>query len=476
MLGVVGAAALASGLLAVYLVLGQSTFYRTDGFQLVFLYLERHAWARGDHPLYLTVAGPFVEALRDTGLGSHRLATVFSALCTSLATCIVWLHARYARLTRAATVRWMLLVGLCPAVLLFATVVEFHAFFLPFAALAFLVAEVLLRQRGGRALLVAVVLALVTFMASLAHGTGNLLVPLLGAWIMGRSDPGLRKHRFALLCAFAAAHTVFLFLGRPLFLCWIGDPPGSGLVAWLQQWFDAEGWAERVVHLALWEVLVPFLPLSLIVLLPFVRKHRWHTGWAIAGFVPYGLLCVLVLRDPEIDEPMWEHGSYLLPLAIPAGWIVVHSLGHLSHRAWAGVLALSLVASVTFTLQHDTRPGEEWGSDARAILDERSTILWAGSIELPWALIETPRVRVLHTIEGWASAAKDFGAWQSATRRLIDEHLAGGGRMLLSRHARSDLENPQFKLIGAPMWAFFEKTWKLQPLQSGGFEGWEMVR
>ena len=37
MLGVVGAAALASGLLAVYLVLGQSTFYRTDGFQLVFL-------------------------------------------------------------------------------------------------------------------------------------------------------------------------------------------------------------------------------------------------------------------------------------------------------------------------------------------------------------------------------------------------------------------------------------------------------
>ena len=334
----------------------------------------------------------------------------------------------------------------------------------------------LLRQRGGRALLVAVVLALVTFMASLAHGTGNLLVPLLGAWIMGRSDPGLRKHRFALLCVFAAAHTVFLFLGRPLFLCWIGDPPGSGLVAWLQQWFDAEGWAERVVHLALWEVLVPFLPLSLIVLLPFVRKHRWHTGWAIAGFVPYGLLCVLVLRDPEIDEPMWEHGSYLLPLAIPAGWIVVHSLGHLSHRAWAGVLALSLVASVTFTLQHDTRPGEEWGSDARAILDERSTILWAGSIELPWALIETPRVRVLHTIEGWASAAKDFGAWQSATRRLIDEHLAGGGRMLLSRHARSDLENPQFKLIGAPMWAFFEKTWKLQPLQSGGFEGWEMVR
>jgi hypothetical protein len=130
----------------------QRTFYLHDGLQIVYTHLSQGNLAHPRHPLYLPLAAPFVEALAWTGETIHTRAVWFSGLSTAGAGLFVYLLARRAGLTRWGALVVQVLFALSPVVYFFATVVEFHALFLLFAAIAFWWAEGLHQRAAHRSL------------------------------------------------------------------------------------------------------------------------------------------------------------------------------------------------------------------------------------------------------------------------------------------------------------------------------------
>src|SRR5690606_31829227 len=115
-----------------------------------------------------------------------------------------------ARAANAAT----LLVALTPAIGFFATVVEHHGIFLPFAALAFWITAVLGRRPSWPG---AGLLGVTTRVAYLLPGTGNLLpgllLPAFLAWRAGAEARGWIAGRDLAIAALAGALHLALFFG-----------------------------------------------------------------------------------------------------------------------------------------------------------------------------------------------------------------------------------------------------------------------
>lgn len=458
-----------------YALFGQHTFYLADGLQLVYHFLLKGNVAHDIHPLYLPVVDGFHDALRFTGLGAFRIATLCSALSTAAGLYVVGLLGRASGLSRGATLLLLALVGLCPAVFFFATVVEFHGFFFLFACICFWATEGLFRARGWRRYATAALLGLTTFVASLAHSTGSLLVPLVGTWVAARG--GLRQ-RLLELCLFSLVHVSLLRFGRPLVLGALGLEMQSAhtLTGWLEEWLRAEGVWSRALSVIGHEILLPFLPLCMVFGLPLLAPgSRRSVLWLAVGSLPYYLLCVLVLADRVTGQPIHERGAYMLPLAIPAAWLVAYRL-HPSHkRVAAALLALSLAGSVLQVRAHDVRPGKEYGEAVRSILDERETILLAGTRELPWILVEAPSVRPFYLVEGTAVDPAALAPWLGATQAAIDALLAEGARVLLSDGARQDLLDPRLQPQGRMILDSLSERYVRRPVRSGAFSAEELA-
>ena len=480
------AALLALPFLALYLAFGQSTFYREDGFQLVYTWMSLGNLVHDVHPLYLPVVDAFHRALAPFGVGLYRSMVVFSGLCAAIGVFLTGVLAVRMRLDAARAAWFVSLVGFCPAVFFFATVVEFHAFFFPFAVLSFVTAEGLVRLEAGQKSALRwwlpALLAGTTLLASLAHSSGHLLVPLIGAWVAGRA--GLRG-RFTALAVFAALHVAGLLFVFPLLLeAWLGiaaqsgqDAGASRLAAWMGEWLAFDRAGERALVVLLREVGLHYLPLSLVFVTPWLRRpSSWRVACFAAGFAPYFALCVFVLADREDRSAIHEWGSYLLPLAIPAAAVWVWALPSQRVRAWNVLIAVALLSSLAHVKIHDRQPSAAYGQQVRNLVTDSETFAFLGAQEVPYMLIEVPRVRPVMLIDVLKIAGSGLDAAIAALRHEVQSVLDRGGRVWLSAGARADLERPEFAAIGKRILAGLTQGFSIERLESGDFRAEELRR
>lgn len=452
-LEVLGLALLAA---LVYVLLGQRTFYREDGYQLIHHMLSKGQLYHDIHPLYLPALQLAQVLLSWTGRGAHGIGTLLSAISVAGALFFLGLTARRAIPGRSRELLFLGLVAFCPAVAFFATVVEFHGFFFLFVGLAFLAAEGLIQSQCKRvAVGSAILLGLATALGTAAHATGQLLVPLLWAWVVGRRG-SFAPWRALLL--FTGIHVLVYFGGLALVLAVLGiggQSQAAGSLGHLQRWLG-QGLVTATARFPgqlWWEIVFPYLPLSLLPLLLILpgerraRPSRLQVLAVLTMFLPYLLLVVLTLADEFTGEAIWERGAYLLPLAPPAAWALARARLPLS---WLTCLLLGgVILSVAQIRQHDERPGRALAQEVRAITDGQPILAFVGPVESIHLYPELPEVRQGFVLDLLTSARPlSPEAICTLGDGMISEAFAKGRRVLMTRRAHDLMAGSETGEIG----------------------------
>lgn len=325
---------LGASALLLFTLLGQQTFYKTDGPDLVRMLHEgnlRHPW----HVGYLPLLDAFRSALRALGIEPSliRLGALFSACGAALA--VAGFHAglRILGVVRPAAMVATALLALNPGVVLFATVVEFHGPALGAVGIAWWWA---CRTAVAPSLAAALALGAFTHAAFLMHSSNLFLPALLVPWVVALrwTEPTVRRDTALAVLAGLVHAAMFVLMPRLL-------PGVYGDYADLATAFAREASIGRPQSLdwlpviLVQEWLWPLLPLSVTWLAACRLVELRPAVVAICiGLIPYLYLCVRQL----VHEP--ERGAYMLPLLLPAAAVSAWSLPR------AVVVALAVVSGV----------------------------------------------------------------------------------------------------------------------------------
>lgn len=382
--------------LVVYFGMPQHALHGTDWRWLV-LWLDEPGAVHPQHPGYLPLAKGLRWLLTPCGFDTHGVLSALSALGGACAV----LGAHRAALALAGD-RWFaaaaaLLVLWTPAVFHFSTVVELHA---PFAgAMAFAVLFGVHWARTG-APGQAVRTGVLTGVATLLHATGQLLVPgiALGVLWARRGHGFWRWLNGALLCAgthacvfggtFAAMRLTGHLPTAVEGFATVPDDPGAPNtpLAYLLRSF-AFLRPEYLGPTLCSEWLLPFAPLSLLVLLAARRPgRRAPLALFLSLFVVY-LLVALVLVHGATDE----RGAYLIPLAWPAAWFALDAL---PRRAWPALLLATAAAGFLCRGEPGRRPPDLAFGRAAVALAHRQPVQFfvADFPELDGIWLVDPRI------------------------------------------------------------------------------------
>ncbi|PIE24797.1 MAG: hypothetical protein CSA62_02915 [Planctomycetota bacterium] len=425
------------GLFAFYLLYAQRSFYLHDGLQIVYTHLHTGNLSHPRHPLYLPLAAEFVKALEFTGASIHTRAVWFSGACTCIAALFFALLGREFAWRRGSYLGLALIFGTCPAVLFFATVVEFHALFLLCAAIAFWWAERCYRRAEARSLphrlLAAAALGLITWSSAMAHSTGNLiLAPIAVTWLVRKSLRACLPE----LVAMTAIHLALLLLATPLLHAALGRAESPGQPGeWLREWFHPDGAFSRFATVWFRELLLPLAPASLAILV--LRRADWPRAlWVILGLLPYALLCTFILVD-DSGTPIHERGAYFLPWLIPGLILLLQrireSRSSLARALFVGAIFAIFVVGQYEVLKHDNRPGRDFGTALRTITKEKpSWLLCARRFDLESVLLENAEVRPLLASSLITKSSEQLLAELPGFGDAIAQQLTSGMRVLAS--------------------------------------------
>ncbi len=362
--------------IVIFLSFRQETFYLYDGFNMV-MRLSRFSPASALHP-FPDILSQWVSLLL-APLGLRPFAVLGALNGCGVAIAVMLSHRFFHSLEMG---RWRamlsaLLVGSTPNVFFFATVVEVHGIFLPFAV-AGLWALTLAAMRGGIPRFA--LAALLCGFASFVHSSMHVLLPFYLLWMdafaaerdkqNGMRNPRYRWRRAIVFMAAYGGMAILTRMGFSLAGLLAEAPlkaqvsvPSSGL----------KGLAERIGPLLLWplgqlkgrtwadlpylfltpvrEWILPSLPVSLAFLFAWRRKPlaplvcRLLAGLAILSIVAYLMLNRFV-----------EYGAYFLPLVIPASYLAGKSL---PKPATAFLVLLGFVGGISWVKIHDRRPFEK---------------------------------------------------------------------------------------------------------------------
>jgi hypothetical protein len=365
------------------------------------------------------------------------------------------------------------LLGFCPAIFFFATVVEIHGVFFPFAMVGFLIAEFLIQEKGGaKRLLLAVLLGFVTWLASLVHSSGHLLLPLLGAWIAARRGLKEMLGPFAL---WALIHGLLMGLGNPLVLHFLGETSGgaSRALEVIRERTPLKGILGRIFPSLYKEVLISYPPLWCVIFVPFFDRNLWgKVGWALIGIIPFLLLTILFLANLYNFEPIYERGAYLLPLAFPAAWILVRRIPSFV-LLWV-LLLVGAGRSFQQVWSHDIRPGRSFAQGFRSVTQGKKALLLAGGVmDLSSSLLELPEIRVIFI--------SDFVARPDIPLETIAEKIEALSRtsklpIYLSKEAVGLWAKGPLALRGEALLSRLRKRFVFMERKSGSFDAWELRR
>ncbi|MEY4673768.1 MAG: hypothetical protein RL148_1552 [Planctomycetota bacterium] len=306
--------------LVLYALLGQQTFYKTDGPDLVRMLHEgnlRHPW----HVGYLPLLDAFRATLRAVGLEFSlvRLGALFSAGGAALAVAAFHAGTRALGASRPTALAATALLALNPGVVLFATVVEFHGPALGAVGLAWWWA---CRTSATPSLPAALVLGVLTHGAFLMHSSNLFLPALLLPWLVAmRWGEGTLRRDLGLVVVAGAVHTA-LFVAMPkVFPGAYGDYADLGAAFAREASTGRPQTIDWLPVILLQEWLWPLLPLSVSWLVAWRFADLRPAALALcAGLAPYLYLCVRQL----VHEP--ERGAYMLPLLLPAAALSARSL------------------------------------------------------------------------------------------------------------------------------------------------------
>lgn len=310
------------------------------------------------HPLALHLAHWWATAL--TGLGSlHERLKVASGLSTGLAIAILTHAAHGLRRERAFAVAVGATFACLPATAHFATVMELHSLFLPFAAAAFWQTVRIARTPGLASAGAATALGLTTAVAAAVHATGHLLLGFLGLWLLGAwwQARGDRRRGFGLGALLVLVHVAAsVALERGLVPAETSAPTTK--LGWMQEWYPTLQDLHRTVRD---EWLVPLAPVSVTFLLGW-RRHRALTLAVLLALPCYLAVDHAMLLVPHAGKVFREVGAYELPLGFAAVALTALVVGP---RARLAVLLLALAATIGHRLW-GTKPPPDLAFGQRA--------------------------------------------------------------------------------------------------------------
>jgi len=454
----------------VYGLLRQDVFFKSDGPYLV-LNLDE---GRCSHPYnagYMPLLFGFAALARPFGLTAFEIAGYLSVGGTALGIGVV--HLAFARLgmARAALHTATGLVFVTPAIAFFATVVEHHGPFLPFAALSFLCAvQFARRPKAWRALL----LGASTHVAYLVHGTGNLLpgllFPLVLAW---RARAGTLRSDLGLLALAGTVH-LGLFFGLLEFELGGADAGGGAKLGAILGEGIGRPRGLTVLPGVLWHELVwPFVPTLLGALLALrIAALRGEWSATAVGAVPYVGICAhLIAGEPEF-------GAYLLPLAFPLARLTALASGS-SCAVVFGLAALGIAYSaITSHERASAAEQRAWCDGIRDEAADRDVVLvLGGTRELAFTLAGLPQAERLipsigaaltpSTEQGEDLLARTFDAWLAVQR---DAHKV----VLFTAGAMADLADPAIA-AGASLVSHVRAQHVVREIASGPLRAWRLT-
>ena len=359
----VGIAAL---MLFVFVLLGQQTFYGVDAQNIVRqLARPEESGEHYVHFLFIPCLRALTWPLRAFGLGAYDAALGASMLGAALGVFFVHRCLLALGFGRGECALGSVLVATTPALLFFATVVEFHGLFFGFAGFAWwMCGRAIERPSSGRLLFLGVSIAIAGFV----HATGQLLSPLLVGWFLA-SLPRRSVHAFLLASTAVLTHAALWFAVPRL----LGIQAESQAKYWQEYFEMLRPWSEAfdvLFHEWLW----PFAPLSLLWL-----AAAWQRGWRLHVAV-LALALVLYLSTCFVLIPRGhERGAYELPLTVSAAILALRSL-RLRYLAMTAVLGLGL--GIQAVVAHDrSPPPASWLLALRSQPSPGDSLLLLGPLE-----------------------------------------------------------------------------------------------
>lgn len=314
-----------------YLALRQRTLHGYDVFQLL-RWLQEPELVHPRHPGYL----PLVRALH-WGLSPLQPSAMFtlqlaSCLGGSLAVAIAHRAALQLRPEPALAAFVAATCGACMGWAYFATEVEFHAVFLPFAIASLW--AIAAYRRSGRWLPLVTAFAL-SGLAAVVHGTGHILVFVMAAMVLAEDRRLTPKLLLAVPVHVAVWGGLYVWLRSHGTLITSADT-----VDFVTGRLDLPSILADLPRIALREYLLPFLPASLLLpLLLLSKRWRWWAALTLGLASGYVLFSAWMLRDGSV-----EHGAYVLPLAFPMVVLLGMALTPRGRFVmWVGTLVWSLL-------------------------------------------------------------------------------------------------------------------------------------
>jgi 4-amino-4-deoxy-L-arabinose transferase-like glycosyltransferase len=478
---------LAACSLALYVLLGQGTFYKVDGQALLALAQQgqvHHPY----HTFYLGLLALLRLGTAPLGFGAYASARLLSALGTAIGVLLIHRATRSLGLGRTAGNLAAAAFAVTPCVVFFATVVEVHGPFLAFAGIA---ALALARCARTLAAADAVLAGAGLGIAYLAHPSGALMGGLLPALVAIAQDSTGRRARLAAIafaCAIAAvAALAFIVLALPLLRSYLGASVDPALAAgfWLNFGTGKLLDATATVKTIAWEWLVPMLPMSLLALgALWWRGNRTAAILLLAGLLPYCLGAQLMLAGYS------ERGAYLLPAAWPTALVALAWCS--AHRARVLLIVVAAgIAVAQVKLHDDPARARRFAQGVLATARGVPGLLITGDqYDVGACLMHLPQVPQFFV--GLAVGLSDEAAVDALNRFEADVKgiLDAGQAVLLTDAAQVELEQAAkrgtFELsvdppveISAPaaesIRARLEQAFVRERVESAGFTGYRLT-
>lgn len=434
------------------------------------------------HLLYL----PLLRALRwlldPLGVSVFQITSHLSCVAMAVGIGLVHTAFRVLAFSRRDALLAATLVGFCPGIVFYASVIEWQALFFAFAGLSFVAAaRMAVLPTAARA----VQLGLSTGAAYLAHASGVILpLPLLLiVWAIafrGRGNAGqLSLSRcIGLTVAAGLVHLIVVWGVPSLLRTLIPSITVSlehardeiSVYAANRRWTRPGAVIDTVWN----EWLFAFMPLSVVSLLGFAaRRTRWMAAALAVSLVPYLTVSIFMLAGHD------EHGAYPLPLAVLAAWITLRCC---PRPVVLGCATLAAAISVGSVKLHD-QPERSlaFAEGLQQVADAKPMALLIGdNVDLEARFVRLPEIPYL--LITWYALA-DRPAVEAGLPLLdvqLDKWFAEGRRVFLTDRVDFVVQMPTFEAYASTLdeviLGHLRDKYELTPVAQGAFGGQELRR
>ena len=461
--------------LLAYLALGQEAFYKIDG-QVTLERIARGWIGHGSHLMADAWARVFRDLVAPLGWTLYESVVAFSAASTAASLVPLHLAARSV-CTRQQAALACGLFAVAPAVVFYASVVEFHGPFLAFASLAFLAATKLgAAPTARRAFAFGVLAGLLSSFSQLAHSSGAILPALLVPWVVvvARNTRHARAPLFVIaasLLASVAIHWLML-RGWPSLLraLEILEPKPGGRSAlagqdYLAAHLDTLEWTQaRFAWITLvYEWLWPFATASL---LAFARPTlRWGRSALTIALMPYLGIAFLLMRHEN------EFGAYVMPCAWLACILAARAYASRTLLACCSLAGLAAVSTV-WLHDRDAKSAQYKAAFATVEAKGPAFVISGSEDERHYALMHLRHAKAWPQVAPAEELVVHVAAPDLITGH-IEKYAKAGFVAVITRAASRTLDA---SAAGRIVRALLERHFDWEPTAQGALEGWYLVR